>query len=61
MNNESKALTEVWEWKEAAYREVEHLDIREALRIRLYDSIATVKKLGFDTTHPAEHAVKKSA
>jgi hypothetical protein len=42
---ESKALNEIWEWKENAYRKVAHLDLDEALNKRLDDSIKTVKRL----------------
>jgi hypothetical protein len=45
-NSESKALREVWEWKSAAYREVEHLDTKSALKKRLEDSLKTVKERG---------------
>ncbi len=44
---DSKALQEVWEWKELAYKEVEHLSIAEALTKRLADSLHTVCQLGF--------------
>ena len=43
---ESKAQLEVWEWKEEAWREVCHLDIRSAIQKRLQDSMETAKRLG---------------
>ena len=33
----SKALREVWAWKDACYREVAHLPLRKALEKRLDD------------------------
>lgn len=42
---ESKALSEVWEWKESAYRKVAHLDLDAALKKRLDDCVRTVKEL----------------
>jgi predicted XRE-type DNA-binding protein len=38
---ESKALKEVWEWKDKAYEEVKNLDIKSALEKRLSDAIRT--------------------
>ena len=35
---ESKAMLEVWKWKDECYREVAHLPLREALARRLRDS-----------------------
>jgi len=42
---ESKMLVEVWRAKERAAKEVEHLDLRSAIRKRLEDSTLTSKKL----------------
>lgn len=42
---ESKALREVWEWKDQAYREVAHLDLASALRKRLEDSMRNARNL----------------
>jgi hypothetical protein len=49
---DAKALREVWEWKEKAYREVEGLELDEALKRRIQDSLETSRKLNitFDTT-----------
>ena len=44
--NEPKALCEVWEWKEKAYKDVEHMPIGEAVKKRLEDSLQTIYKLG---------------
>lgn len=44
---ESKALTEVREWKATCARDVAGFDIIEAVRKRLSDSAETAKKLGF--------------
>ena len=44
---ESKAMLEVREWKEAAWREVAHLPFREAVRKRLADSAKVAERLGF--------------
>jgi len=46
-SNVSKALEEVWKWKDACYRDVAHLPFREALRKRIEDSERTARKLGF--------------
>jgi len=48
-SKESKAQIEVWEWKEIAYKEVENLGLKEALRARLEKSAVTVKKMGINT------------
>jgi hypothetical protein len=47
----SKALREVWEWKDAAYREVAHLPRREALRVLLDRAEHTARAMRLD--HPA--------
>ena len=49
-NNISKALKEVWEWKEQAYEEVKHLPRDQALRKRLESSMDTVHQLGLKMT-----------
>jgi hypothetical protein len=44
--NVSKALRDVWEWKEAVYRDVKHLPVEEALAAILdqaQESSVTVK------------------
>jgi len=41
-----KALAEVWAWKDACYREVAHLPIREAIGKRLSDCDRTARHLG---------------
>lgn len=46
----SKAMTEVWEWKEIAYQEVKNLSIKDALRKRIEDSIKTAESLGFKSS-----------
>lgn len=46
-NNISKALLEVWEWKESAYKEVKGFDLTSAIRKRIMDSISTTHHLGF--------------
>jgi hypothetical protein len=48
---ESKALLEVWDWKESAYRKVAHLDLDAALKKRLADCIQTAKELNIPTGH----------
>ena len=48
-NDESKALKEVWELKEKAYREVERMDLRDALKERIKKSSDTAAILGFNT------------
>lgn len=47
MSNVSKALEDVWNWKDACYRDVAHLPFREALRKRIEDSERTARELGF--------------
>ena len=49
-NEDSKALKEVWQLKEDAYRAVEGLPLGAALHARLTSSIATAAQLGFSTT-----------
>ena len=46
---ESKSLEEVWEWKEKAYKEIENLDLRIALKERIRKSIYTSNNLCFKT------------
>lgn len=41
-----KSLLEVWEWKDAAWKSVEHLDLDSAIRKRLSDSAETLKRWG---------------
>ena len=53
-NNISKALTEVWEWKELAYEEVKHLPREQAIRKRLESSLETVHQLGLKMTNKIE-------
>jgi hypothetical protein len=48
----SKALREVWAWKEASYREVAHLPTREALREIIRRSQAVARELGFEPAEP---------
>jgi hypothetical protein len=49
---DSYAMHEVWEWKDKAYKEVEHLPINKAIRKRLEDSIKSVKKANINTSYP---------
>jgi hypothetical protein len=44
---EEKALLEVWEWKEKAFKEVENLELKQALKERLKSSVRTSQKFGF--------------
>ena len=46
---ESNALREVLEWKDKAYQEVAHLDVKKALQKRIYDSVETTRKLKLQT------------
>lgn len=46
----SKALLEVWDWKESAYKEVKNFDRETALRKRLETSLQTAHRLGFEPT-----------
>lgn len=48
----SKALRDVWKWKDEAYREVAGLPAREAIEKRLHDSERTARELGFYPTDP---------
>jgi len=38
---DTRALQEVWEWKEQAFQEVQGLPVKEALKKRLDDAIRT--------------------
>jgi hypothetical protein len=63
-DKDSKALREVWEWKEKAYKEVEHLTIDQALKKRLKDSLQTVHQLGLPVSNklsevPLTHAANQ--
>ena len=53
-NNISKALIEVWEWKELAYEEVKHLPREQAIRKRLESSLDTVHQLNLKMTDKTE-------
>ena len=53
-NNISKALIEVWEWKEIAYEEVKHLPREQAIRKRLESSLETVHQLGLKMNDKTE-------
>ncbi len=46
-NEDSKALKEVWQLKDDAYKAVEELPLAAALHARLATSIATAAQLGF--------------
>ena len=48
-NNISRALDEVWEWKDAIYREVKHLPAEKALRKIMENAARTAKEVGFNT------------
>ena len=48
-SKESKSMLEVLALKEEAYREVEHLDLKKALKNRISKSIDTTNRLGFKT------------
>ncbi len=61
INEESRALTEVWEWKEDAYREVEGLDLETALNKRLNASLETTRTMGFELTPLQVKPGKKSS
>lgn len=54
----SKSLKEVWDLKEKAYKEVENLSIKEAIKTRIKKSTATAKSLGYnlDTEDKNRHA-----
>lgn len=54
---ESKALLEVREWKAAAWREVAHLPLDEAIKKRLADSAKTAARLGFHVPKRQEKPV----
>jgi len=46
-NDESKALKEVWDLKERAFKEVENMNLRDALKERIKKSLNTAQLLGF--------------
>jgi len=43
----SKVLKETWELKEKAYKEVEKLKLKDAIKTRIKKSLETAKSLGF--------------
>ena len=45
----SVAQKEVWNWKEACYQDVAHLDVVDAINKRIYDASDRARKLGFCT------------
>lgn len=47
-----RALREVWEWKDAISREVDHLPPREALHQILVRSAEVARKYGYDLSVP---------
>lgn len=47
-----RALQEVWEWKDAISREVDHLPPREALHQILVRSTEVARKYGYDLGLP---------
>jgi len=51
---ESKSLLEVWEWKEKAFKEVENLELKQALKERIKSSIRTSQKIGFKVLKTAK-------
>ena len=62
----SKALREVWAWKDASYREVAHLPPREALREIIRRSQKEARELGFEPVgrsarHPLAVAEERAA
>jgi hypothetical protein len=50
------ALRQVWEWKDAIYRETKHLPTREALREILRQAHEAAVAHGFASTQPAKLA-----
>jgi hypothetical protein len=58
--NESKALQQVWEWKDRAYKEVEHLSTDQALKKRLEDSLQTVYQLELPVSDKVKEQLKSS-
>jgi hypothetical protein len=57
--NISKALREVWEWKDEAYREIEKLDITVGIQKRLTDSLNTTKASGLTLWKPSKTITAK--
>jgi hypothetical protein len=58
---ESKALSEVREWKAACARDVDGLEIGAAVRKRLRDSAETARKLGFLPADRKANAIARVA
>jgi hypothetical protein len=48
----SKALKETWDLKEKAYKEVEKLILKDAIKNRINKSLETAKSLGFLSEKP---------
>jgi hypothetical protein len=55
----SKALLEVWEWKDQCYREVAHLPRRQALQTLMRNAEETARKLnlGLKPASPSSHMI----
>jgi hypothetical protein len=54
----SKALEEVWQWKEEAWQEVAHLPLRQALRKRMEIAERTARELGFEPVRTVRPVAK---
>jgi len=48
----SKALKETWDLKEKAYKEVENLKLKDAIKTRIKKSLETAKSLGYLSEKP---------
>ena len=57
----SKALRDVWAWKDACYRDVAHLPPGEALRQRIADAERSARELGFATGNTVQTAAVAEA
>ena len=57
--NEPEVLRELWAIKEQAWKEVEHLGLREGIRKRLEDSRKTALMLGYLPTEDGKYLRKQ--
>jgi hypothetical protein len=53
----SKAMLDVWKWKEMAFQEVKDLHLTDAIRYRIESSTKTTEALGFKLNKTRKRAI----
>ncbi len=59
--NEPEVLRELWATKERAWKKVEHLGVREAIRKRLEDGKKAAESLGYQPTKDGKYLRKQKS